>query len=648
MTAVSSQPVRGSRFPTLEKYDVLEELGHGGMATVYRARDLRLGRDVAVKVIHPHLRDSAEAVRRFSIEARAVAKLRHPNIVEVYDVSAPTESEQYLVVELLRGVTLRRLLEKHGAIPPEVAASLGVELLSALGHAHDAGVIHRDVKPENVILEHRGRSILPPPATAPESGEAGELPRPSEASPSGSIPVRSPGPTSVSPGDRITIKLTDFGIAKLLDAQGVTSTGQVMGSPAHMAPEQIEGREVDARADVFGIGVLLYECMVGHLPFQGTNPAQVLRRVLEGEYASAEHEQPTVGRTWSGILDQALAGAMEERFAGAPQLRDALVRELARVGVSSPRAEIEAWLDDPEAFVVAQQATMTTRLCERAASAAARGDVLPAAADYNRALAYSPHDANLLKLVARMNRRSARRDGLRRAWPIALAVVLLAGAGLTVRTVRIRAARELAVQTGAPVLLPLETVGTPVPAAGSSASFPAEIASATRTLAHPTVGPRPSAQPPKPVGRELRFTSVEPQQGVRISIDGAPAGPLDPGKPLVIDEKAHSLVFSCAADLCDTLARAIDPGEHAAPLVVHLTVKQAKLLLRGNPAYHYVLTDDPDRRIEAGDTPISNLVPMMQSAVRVVRVRERETNTIKSVELHAGRVSETVDFVSPQ
>src|ERR1700683_3322873 len=110
MTAVSSQPVRGSRFPTLEKYDVLEELGHGGMATVYRAKDPRLGREVAVKVIHPHLRVSTEVVRRLALEAQAVAKLRHANIVEVYDVSSPTEREQYLVVELLRGKTLRRIL----------------------------------------------------------------------------------------------------------------------------------------------------------------------------------------------------------------------------------------------------------------------------------------------------------------------------------------------------------------------------------------------------------------------------------------------------------------------------------------------------------------------------------------------------------
>src|SRR3984957_558765 len=240
-----------NRLPALAKYEVLEEIGHGGMATVYRAHDPRLGRDVAAKVIHPHLRDSAEAKHRFHVEAKAVAKLRHPNIVEVYDVSSEGEPEQYLVVELVRGSTLRKVLER-GAIPPEVAAALGVELLSALAHAHSAGVVHRDIKPENVMIEHR----------APREPSDG---------------------ASAQPGDRVPVKLTDFGIAKLLDAQGVTSTGQVLGSPAHMAPEQIEGGEVDARADVFGMGVLLYECMVGHLPFEGNNPAQVLRRVLDGQ-----------------------------------------------------------------------------------------------------------------------------------------------------------------------------------------------------------------------------------------------------------------------------------------------------------------------------------------------------------------------------
>jgi serine/threonine-protein kinase len=226
---------REEELPTLAKYELLDEIGHGGMATVYRARDLRLGREVAIKLIHRHLRESAEVASRFVAEGRAVAKLRHPNIVEVYDVSDPEDPEQFIVVELLRGTTLRKVLTEHRDIPPEVGAAIGIELASALSHAHAAGVIHRDLKPENVLVE-------------------------------------------IDETRGAVIKLTDFGIAKVLDVQGVTSTGQVLGSPAHMAPEQIEGGDVDARADVFGLGVLLYECMVGHLPFEGKNPAQVLRR----------------------------------------------------------------------------------------------------------------------------------------------------------------------------------------------------------------------------------------------------------------------------------------------------------------------------------------------------------------------------------
>src|SRR5205085_1757110 len=122
-----------------------------------------------------------------------------------------------------------------------------IELLNALAHAHANGVIHRDVKPENVMIEHRPRVAIPAPRSASED----------DGSPRPTPPIDS---RQEPPGDRVLVKLTDFGIAKLLDAQGVTSTGQVLGSPAHMAPEQIEGGEVDARADVFSLGVLLYEC----------------------------------------------------------------------------------------------------------------------------------------------------------------------------------------------------------------------------------------------------------------------------------------------------------------------------------------------------------------------------------------------------
>src|ERR1700733_13047938 len=128
---MQDRAARTSRMPQLAKYELLEGLGHGGMATVYLARDRRLGREVAVKIIHPHLRNSLEVVSRFYAEAKAVAKLRHPNIVDVYDVSEPDEADQYLVVGLVRGTTLRKLLQERGVMPPEIAAALGLGLLGA-------------------------------------------------------------------------------------------------------------------------------------------------------------------------------------------------------------------------------------------------------------------------------------------------------------------------------------------------------------------------------------------------------------------------------------------------------------------------------------------------------------------------------------
>src|SRR3954463_7637936 len=129
--------------PVLEKYELLEEIGHGGMATVYRAKDRRLGREVAVKIIHRHLRENDEVGRRFIAEARAAAKLRHPGIVEVYDVSTEEDADRFLVVELLRGTTLRKVLLQHRQMPAEIGAAIVLSLCAALEHAHASSIIHR-------------------------------------------------------------------------------------------------------------------------------------------------------------------------------------------------------------------------------------------------------------------------------------------------------------------------------------------------------------------------------------------------------------------------------------------------------------------------------------------------------------------------
>ena len=400
----------------LDKYELLEVLGHGGMATVYRARDRRLGRNVAVKVIHRHLRDDREIATRFVREARAVAMLHHPNIVEVFDVSEPEESERYLVVELVEGSSLRRFLAEHSKMPAEVAAALAIELADALEHAHQHGVIHRDIKPENVLI-------------------------------TGPVESPSPGSPTRSPRHGGRVKITDFGIAKVLDAQGVTATGQVLGSPSHMAPEQIEGADVTARSDVFGLGVLVYECMTGRLPFEGQNPAQVLRKVIEGRFISAERMLPTVGIELGRIVDRALFHDASERYESAAALAAAFRAELIRLGFNDSYAELTAYLDLPIEYAKNYADRIVARLVSVAQRARDERDVLLSVSLFNRALAYKPHDTELVAVVARLSKQRVWAKRARRItiWG-AIATTVATSAVWAARLYNLRIARRIAIQ----------------------------------------------------------------------------------------------------------------------------------------------------------------------------------------------------------
>jgi len=431
MTEPSALP----SLPRLAKYELLEEIGHGGMATVFRARDKRLGREVAVKIIHKHLRENVEVGTRFIAEAQAAAKLRHQNIVEVHDVSGDEDGERYLVVELCRGTTLRRILEQHRDMPAEVGAAITWVLCDALDHAHASGIIHRDVKPENVLVElPADRKSLPRARTSSPD----DTPEPSEPESSRRpISKRRPETNDERPATRrvsnppdlgVVIKLTDFGIAKILDAQGVTSTGQVLGSPAHMAPEQIEAGEVDGRTDVFAIGVLMYECLVGHLPFEGKNPAQVLRRVLEGTYPPADRERNTVGGRWSRIIDGALAHRLEDRTASPAKLAERIRSELDALGIGDARAEIDAYFADTRAYSSSLPGRLVPRLLARGEAARKARDVVGAADDFNRALALAPHDQSIFKRVRGLQSSAARRRIAQRVAMIVGAVAVLGAA----------------------------------------------------------------------------------------------------------------------------------------------------------------------------------------------------------------------------
>lgn len=475
----------------LPKYELLDEIGHGGMATVYRARDKRLGREVAVKVIHRHLRENPEVSARFHSEALAVAKVKHPNIVEVYDVSEEHEVEKYLVVELVRGITLRQLLREQGPLPPEVAACIAIEITRALGLAHREGIVHRDVKPENVLLRL---------GTSEQSTRG---------------------------ADAVRVKLTDFGIAKLLDAQGVTHTGQVLGSPAHMAPEQIEGGDVDARADIFGAGVLFYEMLTGCLPFEGKNPAQVLKKVLEGVFLPAERQLPQVGAAFGAIAERALARSPSDRFASAGEMEQALEQALHVTQIADVRLEIAHYLDEPKTYTERHNAELPDLLAAAANQARSERDMILAAALFNRALSYRPNDTRLLAEVAGLARRNRMRRRLYSGLVLTSAVVVflaavIGGIQLYQDRTKVASNKPVRASTKDSSESPKAAVSTPsrptpretFELAPEPAKNPVDTVSKPRAPA--LVRPTPVVPP----GNRVVRTPVVGPQNARVRIDG--------------------------------------------------------------------------------------------------------------------------------
>jgi serine/threonine-protein kinase len=330
----------------------------------------------------------------------------------------------------------------------------------------------------------------------------------------------------LAPPDRdpIDVKITDFGIAKLLDAQGVTSTGQVLGSPAHMAPEQIEGGDVTQRADVFGLGVMLYEVMVGRLPFDGRNPAQVLRRVLDGQFTPAERARPTIGAGYSATLARALAHAADDRFPSASEFAHALREELSTLGIDSPRRELRAFLVDPQAYREEHERTIVERLTERGRRAGARGDVQVAAACYNRALAYRPDDRELIANVARLVRRERLRITLRRG---ALTAVL----GLFAVVGVVLVARFVPKPSSGPSPVVRPAAGQPAAkvSAPPAPPLPASVATQPRARSNPRDRPPARVTPdqpdrrPDPAVEKVVEKPAEPGEGtgrVRVLVDG--------------------------------------------------------------------------------------------------------------------------------
>jgi serine/threonine-protein kinase len=345
----------------LGRYELLEQVGSGGMAIVYRGRDTALDREVAVKLLHPHLASAPESRARFSREARAVARLAHPGIVEIYDYSGDAAIESYLVTEFVRGRTLRTFAHEVGFGFPEVAMLVGRALADALVHAHSASVIHRDLKPDNVLVKQEE-----PPA----------------------------------------VKLADFGIARILSSdERMTMTGALVGSAHHMAPEIVEGKDADVRSDVFSLGTILYWLATGKLPFAAANPTAILRRVLEGDVEDPRIVDPRVPDPLADLILRCLAMDPAARPQRAVDVRNGLDRVLAQVGLERPEDALLAFLRDPQGFRAAFPGRAVATLTALGDGALAEGAAARALGFFNRVLALEPANEAILRKLARLTRR---------------------------------------------------------------------------------------------------------------------------------------------------------------------------------------------------------------------------------------------------
>ncbi len=286
---------------TLSKVEIQKRLGRGGMAEVYLGQHTTLNRLVAVKILHGFLAEDEPSRARFHAEAQSVAALRHPNIVQVFDFDI-ADDRPYLVMELLEGMPLDEYLTAlHGAgrrLPPETTARLTAALAAALEYAHTRGIVHRDVKPANVMLR-RDAGRVDPDASLPLDTDA---------------------------------VLTDFGVARLARGTLQTLAGTISGTPAYLSPEQAQGQEVDARADIYSLGIMLYEMLAGRLPFDA--PDGNLLSLLLKHVHDPPSPIPEVSPAVQAVVDRALA---KDRAARYPRAGDLAAELLGSIFGTSAR-----------------------------------------------------------------------------------------------------------------------------------------------------------------------------------------------------------------------------------------------------------------------------------------------------------------------
>lgn len=271
------------------RYEIMNIIGEGGMAIVYRALDHRLNRYVAVKIMRSEMATDEDFRRRFNAESQAVAMLSHPNIVAVYDVSR-SEAMEYIVMELIDGITLKQYMDKRGMLAWREAVHFSKQIAKALSQAHERGIIHRDIKPQNIMLLRDG-----------------------------------------------TIKVADFGIAALENEVEEKPDGQAIGSIHYIAPEQARGESPDARSDIYSLGILMYEMLTGNVPYSGDTLGEVAIKHMQSAPVSPREVNPEISEELERITLKAMASRIDMRYQSAAEL----LRDLDKLTAVKPQPEAE-------------------------------------------------------------------------------------------------------------------------------------------------------------------------------------------------------------------------------------------------------------------------------------------------------------------
>ena len=249
-----------------DRYEIIKTIGEGGMANVYLANDTILDRKVAIKVLRGDLSNDEKFIRRFKREALSVSNLSHPNIVEVYDVGEE-DGNYYIVMEYIEGKTLKQLLQKRGALTLNEVIDIMTQLTDGLAHAHEAYIIHRDIKPQNIMIEDNG-----------------------------------------------LVKITDFGIAMALNSTQLTQTNSVMGSVHYLPPEQANGKGSTVKSDIYSLGILMYELLTGSVPFKGDTAVEIALKHMKEKVPSIRKQNPTIPQSVENIVLKATAKNPKNRY----------------------------------------------------------------------------------------------------------------------------------------------------------------------------------------------------------------------------------------------------------------------------------------------------------------------------------------------